>query len=68
MKCVLCLLSPIPILMWTVVGVVATLVMAGYYAAVWPVMETFKAISKEASSTPIKLLTCITVLFLFISS
>ncbi|KAH9608404.1 hypothetical protein KSS87_011297 [Heliosperma pusillum] len=60
MKCLLVLLSPIPILAWTVVGVVGTVVMAVFYAVAWPVMETFKAISKEDSPTTVKLLSCIT--------
>ncbi|KAL9238168.1 hypothetical protein vseg_012632 [Gypsophila vaccaria] len=59
MKCVLLLLSPIPILLWTLVGVVGTLVMAVYYAVVWPVMETFKAVSAESSPLSLKLLRCL---------
>ncbi|XP_074285841.1 putative membrane protein At3g27390 [Silene latifolia] len=60
MKCLLVILSPIPILAWTVVGVLGTVTMAVYYAVVWPVMETFKAISREGSSPPIRLLRCFT--------
>ncbi|KAL5705008.1 hypothetical protein ACHQM5_023360 [Ranunculus cassubicifolius] len=46
MKGVLIISLPIPIAIWTVVGVVGTVVMAIGYAYVWPVMETFRAISK----------------------
>lgn len=60
MKCLLILLSPIPIAVWTVVGVVGSVIMAIYYAFIWPVMETFKAISKEGLSVPQKLFKCLT--------
>lgn len=60
MKFVLILLSPIPIAIWTVVGVVGSVIMALYYAFVWPVMETFRAISKEGLSVPQKLVKCLT--------
>ncbi|XP_021731679.1 uncharacterized membrane protein At3g27390-like [Chenopodium quinoa] len=60
MKGALILLSPLPIAVWTVVGVVGSVIMAIYYAFVWPVMETFKAISKEGLSIPQKLVKCLT--------
>lgn len=60
MKCLLILLSPIPIALWTVVGVVGSVIMAIFYAYVWPVMETFKAVSKEGLSVPAKMLKCLT--------
>ena len=65
MKCLLILLSPMPIAIWTVVGVVGSVVMAIFYAFVWPVMETFKAVSKEGLSFPTKLVKCLTVQPLF---
>ncbi|KAL2927548.1 hypothetical protein RDABS01_019879 [Bienertia sinuspersici] len=58
LKCLLILLSPIPIAIWTVVGVVGSVIMAIYYAFVWPVMETFKAISMEGLPVPQKLFRC----------
>ncbi|KNA21790.1 hypothetical protein SOVF_040170 [Spinacia oleracea] len=59
MKIALILLSPLPIAIWTVVGVLGSVVMAKYYAFVWPVMETFRAISTEGS-VPQKLFRCLT--------
>ncbi|KAK9691147.1 hypothetical protein RND81_09G179100 [Saponaria officinalis] len=59
MKVVLVILCPIPILVWTVVGVVGTVVMAVYYAVAWPVLETFRAISLEDTPTSIKLVRCV---------
>ncbi|CAO2828265.1 unnamed protein product [Amaranthus hypochondriacus] len=55
MKCLLILLVPIPIAIWTVVGVVGSAIMGIGYGYVWPVMETFKAISTEQESLAIKL-------------
>ncbi|XP_057541157.1 uncharacterized membrane protein At3g27390-like [Amaranthus tricolor] len=60
MKCLLILLSPIPIAIWTVVGVVGSVIMAIYYAFIWPVMETFKPVSEEGLSVPRKLFRCLT--------
>lgn len=60
MKCLLILLSPMPIAIWTVVGVVGSVVMAIFYAFIWPVMETFKAVSKDGLSFPTKLVKCFT--------
>lgn len=60
MKCLFILLSPLPIAIWTVVGVVGSVIMAIGYAFIWPVMETFKAISKEDLSLSQKLLKCFT--------
>ncbi|WCJ31030.1 hypothetical protein M5689_012547 [Euphorbia peplus] len=59
MKCVLILLVPLPIAMWTVIGVAGSAIMGVGYGFVWPVMETFKAISKEGSLS-LKLLRCFT--------
>uniref|UniRef100_A0A803KW38 Uncharacterized protein n=1 Tax=Chenopodium quinoa TaxID=63459 RepID=A0A803KW38_CHEQI len=55
MKCLLILLVPIPIAIWTVVGVTGSAIMGIGYGYVWPVMETFKAISKEGESLAMKL-------------
>ena len=66
MKCLLILLSPIPIAIWTVVGVVGSVIMAIYYAFIWPVMETFKPVSEEGLSVPRKLFRCLTVQLLFL--
>ncbi|KAF6172573.1 hypothetical protein GIB67_007086 [Kingdonia uniflora] len=46
MKCGLIITLPIPIALWTVVEVVGTLGMIIWYGFAWPVMETFKAISR----------------------
>ncbi|XP_010680981.2 uncharacterized membrane protein At3g27390 isoform X1 [Beta vulgaris subsp. vulgaris] len=56
MKCLLILLVPIPIAIWTVVGVTGSAIMGIGYGYVWPVMETFKAVSKEGESIGIKLI------------
>ena len=63
MKCLLILLVPIPIAIWTVVGVVGSAIMGIGYGYVWPVMETFKAISTEQESLAIKLFRVFTVMF-----
>ncbi|XP_059647738.1 uncharacterized membrane protein At3g27390-like isoform X2 [Cornus florida] len=60
MKCLLILTVPIPIALWTIVGVVGSVIMGVGYGFVWPVMETFKAISKEGVSFPMKLIKCFT--------
>ncbi|KAF8410598.1 hypothetical protein HHK36_003130 [Tetracentron sinense] len=60
MKCFLILSVPIPIALWTVVGVVGSVIMGVGYAFVWPVMETFRAISKEGVSISTKLFRCFT--------
>ncbi|OVA15440.1 hypothetical protein BVC80_1229g13 [Macleaya cordata] len=58
MKCLLILTMPIPIAMWTVVGVVGSVIMGIFYAFIWPVMETFRAISQEGFIN--KLVRCFT--------
>ncbi|XP_057964203.1 uncharacterized membrane protein At3g27390-like [Malania oleifera] len=60
LKCLLIPLAPIPIALWTVVGVLGSVIMGIGYAYVWPVMETFKAISKEGASIPEKFIRCFT--------
>uniref|UniRef100_A0A5B7AZA2 Uncharacterized protein n=2 Tax=Davidia involucrata TaxID=16924 RepID=A0A5B7AZA2_DAVIN len=60
MKCILILTAPIPIALWTVVGIVGSVIMGIGYGFVWPVMETFRAISKEGVSIPMKLIKCFT--------
>lgn len=62
MKCLLILLVPIPIAIWTVVGVTGSAIMGIGYGYVWPVMETFKAVSKEGESIGIKLIRVFTVM------
>ncbi|KAL5714423.1 hypothetical protein ACHQM5_016388 [Ranunculus cassubicifolius] len=47
MKLLLIIGLPIPIVLWTVVGIVGSVIMGIFYAFIWPVMETFRAISKE---------------------
>ncbi|XP_065874832.1 uncharacterized membrane protein At3g27390-like [Euphorbia lathyris] len=59
MKCLLILLVPIPIAIWSVIGVAGSAIMGVGYGFIWPVMETFKAISKEGSIS-IKLFRCFT--------
>lgn len=63
MKCLLILLVPLPIALWTVVGVVGSAIMGAMYGFIWPVMETFRAISKEGSIC-MKLIRCFNVRFL----
>lgn len=60
MKSLLILTAPIPIALWTVVGVLGSVIMGIGYGFVWPVMETFRAISKEGISVPMKLFRCLT--------
>ncbi|THG16380.1 hypothetical protein TEA_019175 [Camellia sinensis var. sinensis] len=47
MKCLLIPTVPIPIALWTVVRVVGSVIMGIGYGFVWPVLETFRAISNE---------------------
>ncbi|KAF6160592.1 hypothetical protein GIB67_019532 [Kingdonia uniflora] len=47
MKCLLVITLPIGIALWTVVGIVGSNIMGCHYAFIWPIMETFRAISKE---------------------
>ncbi|KAM7510270.1 hypothetical protein LguiB_009145 [Lonicera macranthoides] len=60
MKCLLILLSPIPIALWTIVGVVGSAIMGIGYGYIWPVMETFRAISKEGIPVHMRLIKCFT--------
>lgn len=64
LKCFLIILTPIPIALWTVVGVGGGVVMGIGYGFVWPVMETFKAMSKEGASIYVKLISCFKVMLL----
>jgi hypothetical protein len=59
----LILLVPLPVALWTAVGVVGSAIMGAMYGFIWPVMETFRAISKEGSIC-MKLIRCFTVRFL----
>ncbi|KAF5187984.1 transmembrane protein [Thalictrum thalictroides] len=58
MKCLLILFLPIPIVLWTIVGIVGCVIMGLFYAFIWPVIETFRAISKDGHAN--KLVRCIT--------
>ncbi|KAK6946176.1 hypothetical protein RJ641_013720 [Dillenia turbinata] len=60
MKGLLILTVPIQIALWTVIGVVGSVVMGIGYGFVWPVMETFRAVSKEGDSFGTKLFKCFT--------
>ncbi|KAK3011722.1 hypothetical protein RJ639_012285 [Escallonia herrerae] len=60
MKCLLIILSPIPIALWTAVGVVGSAFMGIGYGFVWPVMETFRAISLEDVPVYMRLIRCLT--------
>ncbi|XP_012079556.1 uncharacterized membrane protein At3g27390 [Jatropha curcas] len=59
MKCLLIFLVPIPIAIWTVVGVAGSAIMGAGYGFIWPIMETFRAISKEGP-IHMKLFSCFT--------
>ncbi|CAK9141139.1 unnamed protein product [Ilex paraguariensis] len=59
MKCLLILLVPVSVALWSVVGVVGSATMGIGYAFVWPVMETFRAISKEGVPLHQKLINCL---------
>ncbi|KAJ4714982.1 Steroid nuclear receptor ligand-binding [Melia azedarach] len=58
MKCLRVLVVPIPIALWTVLGLVGSVIMGIGYGFVWPVMETFRAISKEGVPIHKKLIRC----------
>uniref|UniRef100_A0A7N0T374 Transmembrane protein n=1 Tax=Kalanchoe fedtschenkoi TaxID=63787 RepID=A0A7N0T374_KALFE len=60
MKCLMVLLVPLPIVLWMAVGVVGSVVMGIGYGFVWPVTETFNAVSKEDASVQAKILHCFT--------
>ncbi|KAK7846122.1 putative membrane protein [Quercus suber] len=60
MKCLLILIVPIPIALWTVVGVVGSAIMGIGYGYFWPVLETFRAISMEGVPLHMKLFRCFT--------
>ncbi|EEF40053.1 uncharacterized membrane protein At3g27390 [Ricinus communis] len=59
MKCLLILLVPVPIVLWTVIGVAGSAIMGAGYGFIWPVMETFRAISMEGPIN-MKLIRCFT--------
>lgn len=61
MKCLLILLVPLPIALWAAVGVIGSVVMGIWYGFVWPITETFNAVSKEAVSVRVKIFQCVTV-------
>lgn len=67
LKCLLILMVPIPIALWTVVGVVGSVIMGIGYGFICPVMDTFKAVSMEGVSLRTKLIRCFTVTFPLIS-
>ncbi|KAK2981016.1 hypothetical protein RJ640_012175 [Escallonia rubra] len=60
MKGLLIILSPIPLALWTAVGVVGSVFMGIGYGFVWPVMETFRAISLEDVPVYMRLIRCLT--------
>ncbi|XP_057981814.1 uncharacterized membrane protein At3g27390-like [Malania oleifera] len=60
MKCLLILIAPMPIALWTVVGVAGSAIMGVGYGFVWPVMETFRAISREGIPIHKRLIGCFT--------
>ncbi|KAL6347915.1 hypothetical protein AAG906_037644 [Vitis piasezkii] len=60
LKCLLILMVPIPIALWTVVGVVGSVIMGIGYGFICPVMDTFKAVSMEGVSLRKKLIRCFT--------
>ncbi|KAL8124820.1 putative membrane protein At3g27390 isoform X1 [Apium graveolens] len=60
MKLLLICTVPIPIAIWTIVGVVGSAIMGIGYGFVWPVMETFRAISKKDMPLNMRLIKCFT--------
>ncbi|CAM8917401.1 unnamed protein product [Rhodiola kirilowii] len=60
MKFLMILLVPLPIALWMAVGVVGSIMMAIGYGIIWPVTETFYAVSKEGTSVQMKMLKCLT--------
>lgn len=60
MKILLISVVPIPIAIWTIVGVVGSAIMGIGYGFVWPVMETFRAISKKDMPLHMRLIKCLT--------
>ena len=67
LKTLLIITIPIPLALWTVIGVTGSVVMGIGYGFVWPVMETFRAISMEGTPIHMKLIRCLTVTFLPLS-
>ena len=61
MKILLICLVPIPIAIWTILGVGGSAIMGVGYGFVWPVMETFRAISKKDLPFHTRLSKCFTV-------
>ncbi|KAJ7952895.1 Steroid nuclear receptor ligand-binding [Quillaja saponaria] len=59
-KIILILLVPIAIAVWTVVGVYGSLIMCIWYAVIWPILETFRAISREGVPIYMRLIRCFT--------
>ncbi|KAL1824353.1 hypothetical protein ACET3Z_011131 [Daucus carota] len=60
MKILLICLVPIPIAIWTILGVGGSAIMGVGYGFVWPVMETFRAISKKDLPFHTRLSKCFT--------
>lgn len=60
LKCLLILLVPLPIVLWVIIGIVGSAIMGVGYGFVWPVMDTFRAISKKDVPVHMRLIKCFT--------
>ncbi|GMP28182.1 hypothetical protein CsSME_00003834 [Camellia sinensis var. sinensis] len=60
MKCLLLLIFPIPLGLWTGLGLIGSTTMGLVVGFGWPFMETFRAISKEGVPIRIRIKKCFT--------
>ncbi|KAK3223199.1 hypothetical protein Dsin_010224 [Dipteronia sinensis] len=60
MKCLLILLVPVQTALYVAVGTIASAFMGVGYGFIWPVMETFRAISKEGVPCCMRVIYCFT--------
>ncbi|KAK3223152.1 hypothetical protein Dsin_010177 [Dipteronia sinensis] len=60
LKCLLILLVPVQTALYVVVGTIGSVVMGLGYGFIWPVMETFRAISKEGVPWYLRVVYCFT--------
>ncbi|PSS30780.1 hypothetical protein CEY00_Acc06065 [Actinidia chinensis var. chinensis] len=60
MKCLLILILPIPIVLWTISGLIGSLITGVLVGFGWPFMETFRVISKEGVPIRMRVKRCFT--------
>lgn len=62
MKCLLLLILPIPIVLWTIAGLIGNSITGLLVGFGWPFMETFRVISKEGVPIRMRVKRCFTVI------